>query len=165
MSRNLILALLALGLAGLVAVPLVGLAQHDRPPVVQAQRVEPAPEPMPLPTPQPAPETAPEAEAEPEAGAEPPGGVQEGFSLLEEGTKLILRGLMNEMEPALRDMGEDLESALTEMQPAMRELARLIGDIRNYHPPEMLPNGDIILRRKVPPDPREPAPEGGPIDL
>lgn len=158
MSRNLILALLALGLAGLLVVPLVGQAEDDTPPVELAQAVDPAPAPE-EPAPEPGPEPA------PMPGEEPPGGVQEGFSLLEEGTKLILRGLMNEMEPALRDMGEDLESALTEMQPAMRELARLIGDIRNYHPPEMLPNGDIILRRKAPLDPGEPAPEGGPIDL
>jgi hypothetical protein len=26
----------------------------------------------------------------------------------------------------------------------------MIGDLRNYHPPEKLPNGDIIIRRKTP---------------
>jgi hypothetical protein len=26
----------------------------------------------------------------------------------------------------------------------------MIGDVRNYHAPEMLPNGDIIIRRRVP---------------
>jgi hypothetical protein len=31
----------------------------------------------------------------------------------------------------------------------------MIGDVRNYHAPEMLPNGDIIIRRRVP----APAPE------
>ena len=118
----------------------------------------PAPEPAPLPLP--APEAAPEAAP----GADEAGEVQEGFSLLEEGAKLVLRGLLDEVEPALRDMGEDLDGLMTEMQPALRELAALIGDIRNYHPPEMLPNGDIILRRKVPLDPDAPG-EGGPIDL
>jgi hypothetical protein len=60
------------------------------------------------------------------------GGCEEGFSLLEEGTKLLLRGLLSEMEPALR-----------ELQGALRELDA-------YHPPEVLPNGDILIRRKEP---------------
>jgi len=121
-----------------VSVPLVVLAQQDEAPKAQQQ------------------------DTQPEAGE---GGVDEGFSLLEEGTRLILRGLMDEVEPRLKDMSEELESALAEMEPAMRELVRLIGDIRNYHPPEMLPNGDIILRRKVPLDPDETEEDGGPIDL
>lgn len=58
--------------------------------------------------------------------------MEEGFSLLEEGTKLLLRGLMSEMEPAIRDL-----------QDALRNLDA-------YHPPEVLPNGDIIIRRKEP---------------
>lgn len=98
----------------------------------------------------------------PEAGQ----GMEEGLGLVERGTRMILRGLMAEVEPRLKEMGEDLESALAEMEPAMRELARKIGDIRNYHAPEMLPNGDIILRRKVPLDPDAADPdETGPIDL
>lgn len=121
-----------------VSVPLVVLAQQDEAPKPRQQ------------------DTQPDAEE---------GGVDEGFSLLEEGTRLILRGLMDEVEPRLKDMSEELESALAEMEPAMRELVRLIGDIRNYHPPEMLPNGDIILRRKVPLDPDETEEDGGPIDL
>jgi hypothetical protein len=68
-----------------------------------------------------------------EAGTE--GGatdMDEGFSLLEEGTRLLLRGLMAEMEPALR-----------ELQGALQNLDA-------YHPPEVLPNGDILIRRKEP---------------
>ena len=68
-----------------------------------------------------------------EAGSE--GGatdMDEGFSLLEEGTRLLLRGLMAEMEPALR-----------ELQGALQNLDA-------YHPPEVLPNGDILIRRKEP---------------
>ena len=61
----------------------------------------------------------------------------EGLSLIEQGARLLLRGLMAEMEPKLR------------------ELERALDDLSAYHPPEILPNGDIILRRKVPltPDP------------
>lgn len=90
----------------------------------------------------------------PESG---PGEMDEGIDLIEEGAKLLLRGLMSEMEPALSDM----EQALREMEPAVRDLLEMIGDIRNYHPPERLPNGDILIRRKSPLDT---VPEGE-IDL
>lgn len=80
----------------------------------------------------------------------------EGLSLMEQGARMILRGLMSEMDPLLQ-----------EMEPAFRDLARMIGDITAYHAPEVLPNGDIILRRKTPRDPQtEDAPEpGGEIEL
>ena len=97
---------------------------------------------------------------------------EEGFSLLEEGAKLILRGLMEEMQPAIEDMGR----ALTELEPAMRDMARLVDDIRNYEAPRMLPNGDILIPRRPgsPPPPRlgeapeagpQPDPQTGEIDL
>lgn len=58
--------------------------------------------------------------------------MSEGMGLLQEGTRLLLEGLMQELSPAL----EDLQSK--------------IDDLNAYHPPEVLPNGDIIIRRKVP---------------
>ncbi len=64
-------------------------------------------------------------------------GLREGFSLLQEGTRMMLRGLMAELEPGLR------------------ELQDRIGDLSAYHPPEILPNGDILIRRKEPLDPSE----------
>lgn len=75
--------------------------------------------------------------------------MREGFSLLEEGTRLLLRGLLSEMEPALRDL-----------QGALR-------DLDAYHPPEVLPNGDIIIRRKEPltPDVEDGIGEGGEVEL
>jgi len=93
-----------------------------------------------------------------------PEGPGAGWSLMEEGARLMLRGLMSEMEPALRDL-----------EPAFRELQGIIGDLGVYHAPEILPNGDIILRRRVPlrPGPGDddapgnalPPPAGGEIDL
>ena len=80
-----------------------------------------------------------------EATPIPPGQVQDGFSLMEEGAKLLLKGLMSRMEPAMEDMGK----ALLELEPAMRDLMAMMGDIGNYHAPEMLENGDIIIRRKT----------------
>ena len=97
---------------------------------------------------------------------ETPPSAEEGFSLLEEGAKIILRSLLDEMEPALRDMRKEFGEAADEMGPALRRLAEMIGDIRNYEPPEMLPNGDIIIRRKTPIGPSLPAPgPNGEIDL
>ncbi|MES2667092.1 MAG: AAA+ family ATPase [Pseudomonadota bacterium] len=72
----------------------------------------------------------------------------DGFSLMEEGAKLLFRGLMNEMEPALDGMGK----AVTELEPALRDLLAMVDDIRNYQAPEMLDNGDILIRRKTPLD-------------
>ena len=76
--------------------------------------------------------------------------VDEGFSLLEEGAKIILRSMLDEVEPSLKDMHEQFGEAMKEMAPALQDLAGMIGDIRNYHAPEMMPNGDIIIRRKSP---------------
>lgn len=82
----------------------------------------------------------------------------EGFTLMEEGAKLLFRGLMQEMEPALEGMGE----AVKEIEPRMRELLALIDDIGNYEAPRMLQNGDILIpRRKESPAPA--LPEPGPI--
>lgn len=75
----------------------------------------------------------------------------EGFSLMEEGAKLFMRGIMSEMEPALDEMGkalDEMKPGLEALQPKLRELMALVGDLQNYHAPEKLPNGDIIMRRK-----------------
>jgi hypothetical protein len=76
--------------------------------------------------------------------------VDEGFSLLREGARILMESMLKEMEPALRDMQEDFGTALKEMEPQLRALGDMIGDLRNYHAPEKLPNGDIIIRRKTP---------------
>lgn len=96
----------------------------------------------------------------PAVAEDPPASAEEGFSLLEEGAKIILRSLIDEMEPALKDMQEGLGAAMDKMGPALRELAEMIGDIRNYEAPEKLPNGDIIIRRKSPIGPFLPGPNG-----
>ena len=100
-------------------------------------------------------------------------GESDGFSLMEEGARMFLRGMMDEAEPALRELRqfvEDMEPALRqfvqEMGPALNELAEKIDDFSNYHPPEMLPNGDIILRRKVPmPEAPDAPDDNGEIEL
>lgn len=89
----------------------------------------------------------------------PPAVAQEGYAtnMIEDGLKLFFRGLVQEMEPALedlealaRDMGPAMADFLREMGPALKDLMDEVKDWSAYHPPEMLPNGDIILRRKTP---------------
>jgi hypothetical protein len=78
---------------------------------------------------------------------------------MEEGAKLLLKGLMADMEPALDEMGKaltDLEPALKDLQPRMLELLALVDDLTNYQAPERLENGDILIRRK--PDAPTPPP-------
>lgn len=87
-----------------------------------------------------------------------PDDVDEGVSLLQQGAQLLLKGLMSNMEPAMQDMGR----AITEMQPALKELLAMMGDVTKYHAPEMLENGDIIIRRKTPAELAPVAPE---VDL
>lgn len=95
------------------------------------------------------------------AGAEdPPASPEEGFSLLEEGARIILRSLIDEMEPALKDMHKGLGDAMEEVGPMLGQLVEMIGDVRNYEAPEMLPNGDIIIRRKRPEGLPTPGPNG-----
>lgn len=81
--------------------------------------------------------------------------VQEGFSLMEEGAKMLMRGLMSEIEPKideLRDsmemMGPALAEFVREIGPAFAEMLEQVDDLRHYQAPEILPNGDIIIRRK-----------------
>ncbi|OYX26686.1 MAG: hypothetical protein B7Z10_02615 [Rhodobacterales bacterium 32-66-7] len=95
----------------------------------------------------------------------PPVAEDDGFSLMEEGARLLLRGLMSEMEPALDEMGKALDSvgpALeefgTEIGPRLRQLVAMIDDFGNYDAPIMLPNGDILIRRNAPLPPKDPAP-------
>ncbi len=67
-----------------------------------------------------------------------------GRDLMAEALRLFMQGFMAEMEPAI----EDLESFLK--------------DLNAYHPPEVLPNGDIIIRRKTPLEQGE---EDGEVEL
>lgn len=95
----------------------------------------------------------------------------DGFNLMEEGARLFLRGLMTEMEPALRELDEaarEMEPLLrdfaAEMGPALAELLAQVEDWTVYHPPEMLENGDILIRRRVPLEPEAEDPAPGPAN-
>ena len=96
----------------------------------------------------------------------------EGPTLMERGAQMFLEGILKEMEPAvedLQDLADDMGPALRQfaddMGPKLSELLDEVEDWSVYMPPEVLPNGDIIIRRKpdhpmTPPDaPTEPAPQ------
>ncbi len=54
---------------------------------------------------------------------------------LSQGIEQLLRDLFSEVEPALRDLRDKIDN------------------LNEYEAPEVLPNGDIIIRRKTPLDP------------
>ncbi|ABF64591.1 hypothetical protein TM1040_1858 [Ruegeria sp. TM1040] len=93
----------------------------------------------------------------------------DGPSLMERGMELFFEGLRREMEPTLEEaarllseVGPSMRSFLAEMGPALAEIADQVEDWSVYEMPEILPNGDIIIRRK---DPKpEPAPAPQPDD-
>jgi len=97
----------------------------------------------------------------------------EGIDLMEEGARLLLRGLLSEMDPAIEElrglaeeMGPKMQLFAEEMGPAFAELMAQVDDFSNYEAPEILPNGDIVIRRR----PEAPIfvpeqPETGEIDL
>ncbi|HHC29509.1 MAG TPA: AAA+ family ATPase [Rhodobacterales bacterium] len=67
----------------------------------------------------------------------------QGAQKLSEGLRLLFQGL------------------LTEGQEGWEQLGGWLDDLSAYEPPERLPNGDIIIRRKAP----LPDPEAGETDL
>ena len=94
-----------------------------------------------------------------------------GRTLMEQGLELFFEGLRDEMEPALNDLraladdfGPQMGAFLRQMGPALAEILDEVEDWSRYEMPEMLPNGDIIIRRK--PDPESKAePPAGPTDI
>ncbi len=83
----------------------------------------------------------------------------DGFDLRFEGARRIMRHLMEEMGSTLENLDDLADDLAADLGPAMEELRALIDDLSVYQPPEMLPNGDIIIRRKPPPEGAPPGPE------
>ena len=86
----------------------------------------------------------------------------EGFDLMQEGAEMLLRELLEEVQPELGEMAQ----ALAALEPRLRELLALVDDIGNYDAPQRLENGDILIRRKtgpdIPPPPPLPVPAPAP---
>ncbi len=91
-----------------------------------------------------------------------------GLSLMERGAQMFMEGMLKEMEPALEgleELGPMLRGFAQEMGPALTDLLEQVEDWSVYHPPEILPNGDIILRRKTPEELENSEGDGEPIDI
>ena len=76
----------------------------------------------------------------------------------------MLRDFMTEAEPQLRQ----LERGLTELEPELDRLFDRMRGMTQYYPPEILPNGDILIRRRqveegTPEDTPEVSPDGPPL--
>ena len=97
---------------------------------------------------------------------------EDGLSLMERGARDFLDGVMKEMGPALRELeglsdkaAPALRNFAREMGPKLAEILDEVEDWSVYAAPEILPNGDIISRRKPEPpmekpqEPTEPAPQ------
>lgn len=79
--------------------------------------------------------------------------------MMERGAQQFLEGLLQEMEPAWREM----QGFMDQMGPSMLELMDQVKDWSAYDPPEILDNGDIIIRRKpVPEEPPAPIEKADP---
>lgn len=100
------------------------------------------------------------------------GSGDDGSTLMERGMELFFEGLREEMSPTLetlRGMADEFGPAMarfwSEMGPAFGEVLDEVQDWTRYHPPEILPNGDIIMRKKAAPEPAPdttPAPQSQP---
>jgi len=113
----------------------------------------------------------------------PPILAQEGSSpsddapgLMQRGLDMFLDGLREEMAPTLEDMedmardfGPQMRAFMKKMGPALSQLLEDVEDWTFYEAPEILPNGDIIIRKKRDPAELETAPspeeESGAIDI
>ena len=75
-------------------------------------------------------------QAQAQEAPEPDAPFADGLSLIEEGARLVLQGI------------------ISELGPAWDELKQIFDDLNAWHPPELLPNGDIIIRRRTAPGPK-----------
>jgi hypothetical protein len=72
-----------------------------------------------------------------------------------------------ELRKSLEELSEGtqefFESWVDDIGPLLNSLRDKIDDLSQYEPPEVLPNGDIILRRK--PKPKTPPEQKTPIEI
>lgn len=65
--------------------------------------------------------------------------------------------------PLARGLEDMMRDLFSQVEPRLRELRDAIDNLDDYEAPEMLPNGDIIIRRKTPPG-EAPEPQADPED-
>lgn len=91
---------------------------------------------------------------------DPPPGTDASPELPDSEGGSLLEGLLNDFvtraQPHLEGLARDMGGLMEDYRPVFEELSKLMDDIGNYQmPPERLPNGDILIRRKAdaPPPP------------
>lgn len=95
--------------------------------------------------------------ASPAAAQDDNSQLRDGFDLFGEATRMILEGLVEEMEPMLEEIQPFIQD---DMIPFFQNLGEQIDDLSHYELPERLPNGDIIIRRSPDAPPWGDAPVG-----
>ena len=96
-------------------------------------------------------------EAEPEQGR-PLDSILEMFiDRTEEAMREMVEGIEPDLNQLLQKMEPEMQRLMGQILPELQALSELVGGIDNYEMPEVLPNGDIIIRRK---DDAPPLPEG-----
>jgi hypothetical protein len=104
--------------------------------------------------------------------ASPSDQTSEGFDLMQQGAELFLRGLQGQIEPTLKDLSDQADELARDLEPTLRLLSDQMGqaltallaridDLSYYEMPEILENGDIVIRRKADAPPWVPTPEDG----
>lgn len=92
----------------------------------------------------------------------------------EDAMRDMIEDIQPEFEEFLNELGPEVEDLMGRIVPELQELADELGGMVLYELPEVLPNGDIIIRRRrtappVPEDLPETRPsersENAPIDL
>jgi len=102
---------------------------------------------------------------------EPPEDTAPLLPFLEEFGQDMMRQFQEEIAPDLErmmeKMGPEMERLMAEMLPRLQELGETLGGLTMYELPEILPNGDIIIRRRqdAPPLPEDFDPNNPPIEL
>ena len=86
--------------------------------------------------------------------------VQEDAVPLADLFERLLRGFLAEVEPQMREM----ERGFSALEPEIQRFLEQMRGMTQFHPPEVLPNGDILIRRRQPDAPEaEDAPEAAPV--
>lgn len=91
-------------------------------------------------------------------------------TFLEQWADQMMQGLVDEITPEIErfmnELGPEFEAMMEGIVPALTELLSSLGGIAYYEMPEILPNGDIIIRRKESAPPVQIDPDtNAPIEL
>lgn len=66
-------------------------------------------------------------------------------------------------DPVSGPLGGLLSDLMRQVDPWLAELAQMLGDVSGWHAPEVLENGDILIRRRQPVEPEVAPPDDGPV--